>query len=231
MKRILTLVSILLCATVATAQNGVTLKTYADSLSWAVGESYARAFLTTPFELNNDIMAQAFLHTLNGQKQPISDSTYISLMEYITMFNYRYKKELKQRQEDSIAAVEQHFIDSIIRQNPNIQRTTEGFYYEILRQGTGAQVKENYRATFDFRNFNMFTGEMYNQSYGKTPITTVVNDHIFLGLNKGLQMMNEGSHYRFYFPSRVAFGADGSRTIPPYTPIIYEVEVYTVHND
>ena len=63
MKRILTLVSILLCATVATAQNGVTLKTYADSLSWAVGESYARAFLTTPFELNNDIMAQRRIET------------------------------------------------------------------------------------------------------------------------------------------------------------------------
>ena len=53
-------------------------------------------------------------------------------------------------------------------------------------------------------------------------------NNIFPGLKEGLQMMNGGSHYIFYVPNALAFGAEGAPDIPPYSMLIYEVELFDV---
>jgi FKBP-type peptidyl-prolyl cis-trans isomerase len=37
--------------------------------------------------------------------------------------------------------------------------------------------------------------------------------------------MSVGSKYRFYIPSGLAYGPQGSGPIPPYSPLIFEVEL------
>ena len=51
---------------------------------------------------------------------------------------------------------------------------------------------------------------------------------MFQGLLLGMQLMNAGSKYRFYFPHQLVTGATG---IPPYTPVSYEVELHEIYND
>ena len=80
----------------------------------------------------------------------------------------------------------------------------------------------------------MLTGEQFDQSNGYSggePIIHVVGNPMFPGLLEGMQLMNAGSLYRFYFPNQLAFGANGSEDIPPYTAVIYEVELHEIMND
>ena len=46
-----------------------------------------------------------------------------------------------------------------------------------------------------------------------------------------LLLMNAGSVYRFYFPYQLAFGEKGTGGIPPYAPMIYEIELHDAYND
>ena len=113
-----------------------------------------------------------------------------------------------------------------------MHRAPSGFYYEVLKEGEGAQAKENHRITFDYKGFYMLSGEAFDQTYGQgEPLTINLSDNTFTGLQQGLLMMKEGSIYRFYFPFQLAFGSRGSQIVPPFTPLIYEVELHKVHED
>ena len=47
------------------------------------------------------------------------------------------------------------------------------------------------------------------------------------GIERAVRMMREGEVSLFILPSAVAFGAEGSSTgiVPPYTPVIFEIEL------
>ena len=98
-----------------------------------------------------------------------------------------------------------------------------------MKAGKGRNAREGDRVSFDYRSFLMFTGEPYDQTYGKRePILHVVGKPMFQGLIEGMQVMNAGSIYRFYFPYQLAFGSQGSGNIAGYTPFIYEVELHEI---
>ena len=91
-------------------------------------------------------------------------------------------------------------------------------------QGAPGMVVE-----FDYKG-SFTNGQVFDQTYGnREPIVHVIGETLMPGLFEGLCMMRSGSHYRFYFPSEIAFGARGTEDIPPYTAVIYEVEVHSIH--
>ena len=111
--------------------------------------------------------------------------------------------------------------------NPNIKKHETGFYYEVLKEGKGRKAKYGDNVSFDYRSFLMLTGEPYDQTYDvREPIAHVIGKPMFQGLIDGMQLMNEGSIYRFYFPYQLAFGEKGADGIPGFTPFIYEVELH-----
>ena len=113
--------------------------------------------------------------------------------------------------------------------NPNIHKAPEGYYYEVLQEGRGPKAKEGLRVRFDFKGTEMQSGNLIEQTYGvREPVIHVLGHPMFEGLIYGLQLMNAGSKYRFYFPYQLVSGANG---IPPHTPVIYEVELHEIYND
>ena len=118
------------------------------------------------------------------------------------------------------------------REKPGIRKHPAGFYYEALASGKGANALYGQRVSIDYRSFVMLTGEPYDQTYGRRdPIMTVVGDPMFTGLIQGLQLMNKGSKFRFYFPYQLAFGDGRNAHMPAYTPMIYEVELHEIYPD
>ena len=51
---------------------------------------------------------------------------------------------------------------------------------------------------------------------------------LLMGMFHGLQLMPAGSKYRFYFPYETCRNVDD---LPPYTPVIYEVELHEIFKD
>lgn len=49
------------------------------------------------------------------------------------------------------------------------------------------------------------------------------------GLKEGLQLMSVGSKFRFTVPYKLAYGDRASGDIPPYSVMIYEVELLGVY--
>lgn len=92
---------------------------------------------------------------------------------------------------------------------------------------SGQQVMLHYRARF------LDTGKVFDDTWrGGQPLTFKLGDpgQVIKGLEVAVHLLPDGGRGRFIIPSALAFGPQGSSSgiVPPYTPLLYEVEARVV---
>ena len=110
---------------------------------------------------------------------------------------------------------------------PGVMMTDSGLQYEVISEGTGPKpaaanwVRVNYRGT-------LLDGTVFDDSQNfedpvEFPLTGVIP-----GWTEGIQLMNKGSSYKFYIPAELGYGPQGVGPIPPYSLLIFEVELLEI---
>ncbi|MBR4738522.1 MAG: FKBP-type peptidyl-prolyl cis-trans isomerase [Bacteroidales bacterium] len=226
------LIITLLLASCAGKDKAPQLLDRTDTLSWAMGENIGMSLkeLNGIVQLDNALVQQAIRHTLDGKEQPLGN---VELREALSYLIYLQQTETMRKDNENEASVnkqQEAYFAQLVNERPNVKRHETGFYYEQVKAGKGRNARYGDRIKFDYRSYVMFTGEPYDQTYGKRdPIVHVVGKPMFQGLIDGMQLMQAGSIYRFYFPYQLAFGPQGSGEIPGFTPFIYEVEMHEIY--
>lgn len=102
--------------------------------------------------------------------------------------------------------------------------TESGLQYEVIKMGKGAKptatdkVKVYYHGT-------LTDGTVFDSSVDRgEPITFALNQ-VIPGWTEGVQLMPVGSKFRFYVPQELGYGARQAGSIPPYSTLIFEVEL------
>lgn len=102
--------------------------------------------------------------------------------------------------------------------------TESGLQYEVIKMGKGAKptatdkVKVHYHGT-------LTDGTVFDSSVERgEPITFALNQ-VIPGWTEGVQLMPVGSKFRFYVPQELGYGARQAGSIPPYSTLIFEVEL------
>ena len=110
---------------------------------------------------------------------------------------------------------------------PNLQQTSTGLMVVIERAGEpykaelGAKVSLHYRGTF------LANGEKFDASYDRN-VPMDFNYQIqrmIPGFEEGIKMIGKGGKAKIYIPYHLAYGAQGNPRIPPYTDIVFEIEI------
>ena len=120
----------------------------------------------------------------------------------------------------------QLFIDT---SKVSFSKLKNGMYYLPITQGAGTPpekgniIKINYTGCF-------LSGKIFESTYDRTqPMEYVCGEEgqVIKGLESAISLMNEGAKAKFIIPSHLAYGEEGSSTgiIPPYTTVIYEIEL------
>jgi FKBP-type peptidyl-prolyl cis-trans isomerase len=110
---------------------------------------------------------------------------------------------------------------------PGVITSASGLQYEVLRTGTGVKPTINDKVVFHFKRTNMVGGEVRDSNISNSDNQRVVAT-LLLGLAEGLQLMNAGSKYRLYIPSKM-----GNTTNFPGYPLgavtsVWEVDLIEV---
>ncbi len=108
-------------------------------------------------------------------------------------------------------------------------RTESGLYLQDLQEGEGAlasagsSVEVNYTGWF-------VDGESFDSSQGRGPFRLVLGAGMVIpGWDEGLQGMREGGRRKLVIPYSLAYGAQGHPAgIPPYSTLVFEVELLSV---
>jgi len=106
--------------------------------------------------------------------------------------------------------------------------TASGLQYKIITEGTGKSPKATDTVLVHYAG-TLLDGKEFDSSYKrKEPIEFPLN-HVIAGWTEGVQLMKEGAKFRFFIPSKLAYGARGAgRDIGPNEALIFDVELLKV---
>jgi len=121
---------------------------------------------------------------------------------------------------------EKETLDKFIADNKiTVAPKPSGLYFVEQVEGKGIKIDSGCQVIYNVK-ISMVSGkQVFSQDsmkfvYGKRPDMT--------GFLEGIKLMKKGGKARLILPSQLAFGEHGYREIPPYTSIIYDVQVVDV---
>jgi FKBP-type peptidyl-prolyl cis-trans isomerase len=109
-----------------------------------------------------------------------------------------------------------------------VTTTASGLQYKVITEGTGKSPKATDTVLVHYAG-TLINGTEFDSSYKrKEPIEFPLN-RVIPGWTEGVQLMKEGAKYRFFIPSKLAYGPRGAgRDIGPNEALIFDVELLKV---
>lgn len=109
-----------------------------------------------------------------------------------------------------------------------VTTTESGLQYEVLTEGTGRQPKATDTVRCHYHG-TLIDGTVFDSSVQRGEPCSFGLNQVIAGWTEGVQLMKEGSKFRFYIPFNLAYGERGAgASIPPYAALIFEVELLEV---
>jgi FKBP-type peptidyl-prolyl cis-trans isomerase FklB len=204
------------------------LKTDRQKGSYALGHKIAanihRQLGDTTLDL--DAFLLGMREALSGKGHSMNDA------ECEKAFN-AFQSELSVRKisaAKSVAAKNKKEGEAFLAANktkPGVATLPSGIQYLVLKEGTGKQpratdeVKVHYHGT-------LIDGTVFDSSVNRGEPSTFRLDQVIPGWTESVQKMKEGSKWRIFIPSDLAYGPNGRPGIAPNTMLIFEIELLEV---
>ncbi len=215
----------LMAALACGGQANVTLDSFADSASYAVGMSMGASLGQAKEMVDYAILARGIEDEANGN----------AIMErgnaqrVLQAFAQRIQEKESQEQANTVAS-NRSAGDAYRAENgrrPGVQTTASGLQYEVLTQGTGRRPAATDEVTVHYRG-TFVDGTEFESSLGGSPVTFAVNG-VIDGWSEALKLMPEGSKYRLVLAPELAYGEAGAPPdIGPGTTLVFEVELLKI---
>ena len=103
-----------------------------------------------------------------------------------------------------------------------------GLQYQVLTaaEGRTPAATDSVKCHYEGR---LTDGSVFYSSYRRGEPATFPLNGVIAGWTEGLQLMGEGSKFRFFIPYHLAYGERGAgASIPPYAALVFDVELLEV---
>jgi FKBP-type peptidyl-prolyl cis-trans isomerase FklB len=115
-------------------------------------------------------------------------------------------------------------------QEEGVERLKSGLCYRVLTPGKGAVATENSEVEVHYEG-KLIDGTVFDSSYKRGQTATFRPTQVIKGWTEALQLMPEGSVWELYIPYFLAYGENGNQSIPPYSTLIFKVELVKVKSE
>lgn len=221
------------CSNQATGQkeHTVDLKSTRDSVSYGIGTDVGHNLQMNLKQsgldsLNMDAMFNGMRDAMDSTER-ISTDKVKSIVQAYMMEAQKTMMGKQQAQADAELAAGHAFLEENGKK-PGVTTTASGLQYEVLQMGKGPKptatdtVSVNYKGT-------LLNGKQFDSSYDRGQPAEFPVGGVIPGWTEALQLMPEGSRWKLYIPSELAYGAQGAGAdIPGNSTLVFEVELLKV---
>ena len=167
--------------------------------------------------LDKDIILKAITDVFAGKGELPDQATFNVAAKIV---QDEATKELRAAGDDFLAAN---------KTNEGIQVTDSGLQYRVISEGTGESPTTRNQVTVHYTG-KLIDGKVFDSSVERGEPAQFGVTQVISGWVEGLQLMKTGAKYEFFIPQELAYGAQGSPgAIPPYSALIFEVELLSIH--
>ena len=165
--------------------------------------------LATDFAL----IKQGFINGLLGYEEQMNGE---AAGEYIqnTMNTIKYGNTKEEG--------EQFLAENALREG--VITTPSGLQYEVLKMGKGKKPKATDKVKVHYHG-TLTNGTVFDSSVERGEPITFGLTQVIAGWTEALQLMPVGSKFKLYIPQQLGYGSQQAGSIPPYSTLIFEVEL------
>lgn len=194
-----------------------------ETWGWSVARStHAASFEFTDAELA--LLTKGLVAGIKGQTPPFHiEKIYPNVEQFVSDCRQKARETFKRKQ---IAATQTFFAD--LKKNTNVVKLPSGLCYEILKPGTGPYPTFGKTVKMAYVG-KLLDGKVFDKTDEDDTINVEISktppQWIIAGWTEGLQKINKGGKMKLYVPYSLAHGEEAVHNIPPYSSLIFEIEV------
>ncbi|NNE92075.1 MAG: FKBP-type peptidyl-prolyl cis-trans isomerase [Verrucomicrobiales bacterium] len=210
----------------ATAAKGE--KTFEEQISYSYGVSIAKQLKGTELPIDKEVLKRAIDHVFTDQELEMSaDEIEVAVNE---ARRFIMEKDVKDGPAKENLDAGKEFLKENAKKE-GVVTTNSGLQYEVIKKGDGekpagpeAEVTVHYTGT-------LLDGTKFDSSLDRGEPANFPLNGVIRGWTEGVQLMPEGSKYKFYIPYYLAYGPGGKPgAIPPYAMLTFEIELLNAGN-
>jgi FKBP-type peptidyl-prolyl cis-trans isomerase len=193
-----------------------------DDASYALGINIVSNLAADGIIPNSKQFMKGLNDALSGGKTRFTKEEALEIIQ--TAYSTIYYTMMEENGKVSM----QEGIDFLVEngKKSGVITTSSGLQYEVITEGNGAKpsASDEVRVHYEGR---LTDGTVFDSSYGGDPIEFPLN-RVIPGWAEGVQLMKVGSKYKLYIPSELGYGGNVGGPIPPYSVLIFEVELLDI---
>ena len=214
----------------------MTLDTNQQQVSYIIGRDLARNFAQQGLELDIDILAAALKEGMQDQPSRLTQEQMQAAMQQLQEQvggapddNNDNDNDLNPNAMNNNKAEGDAFL-AANADKPGVTTLPSGLQYEVITAGTGQKPTLRSSVTTHYHG-TLPNGTVFDSSYQRGQPATFPVNGVIAGWTEALQLMPEGSKWRLYIPSDLAYGKRGAgRDIGPDAALVFDVELLKVNN-
>lgn len=177
--------------------------------------------------LNKELFYKGFLNELAYGKSYFSDMTAdMYLRKIFGQINER-KDSLKKVEAAENLKKGKEFLAKN-KNNEGVQVTESGLQYKVIEKGNGPVPTDKDKVRCVYHG-TLIDGTVFDSSVERKDTATFRVTGVIKGWTEALKMMPQGSKYKLFIPSELAYGErKKSATIKPNSTLIFDLELIEV---
>ncbi len=194
-----------------------------EKVSYALGLSIGNNLLSSGIkDVNLEKFSKGVSDVLKGANPEMSYDEAKKILD-------KFFKELAEKINGQNAAVGKAFLEKNKKEEGVIELPS-GLQYKVLKEGNGKKPKATDKVRCHYEGM-LLDGTVFDSSIKRGEPAVFGVNQVIQGWVEALQLMKEGSKWRLFIPSEMAYGARGAgNSIPPHATLIFDVELISVES-
>jgi len=217
-------ISLLMAGTSAQAQD-IDLSTERNQISYSVGVNIGQnlAMQGLADQIDLDAFIAGLRDIVLGQPKMSEEQVMTALMAF--------QQQLIAEQQAAAESARSEGLEFLAQngRRSGVVTTASGLQYEVLESGassgTSPKATDAVLAHYEGR---LIDGEIFDSSIQRGEPVQFALNQVIPGWTEGLQLMKPGDKWRLFIPYELAYGSTGSGPIPPFSVLVFDVELIEV---
>ncbi len=213
------------------------IKDFVEGLSKEVSADEAAKLRALLASIDIKKQMPQIVQSMNQQATGKGDTTYVDATVFLKGLTEGLLKT-NSLSADSATKIEQQQYDYHTQQlktrnadflknyakQKGVKSTASGLLYKVIKEGDGVMPTDTSEVEVHYEG-KLVDGTVFDSSYKRGETATFAVNQVIKGWSEAVKLMKVGAEYEVCLPYEIAYGERGTRGIPPYSTLIFKIEL------